>query len=78
MTDEVEALDPAFRSDRLRLAVAELVLALAGPGAVIVFEDVHWIDEASRALVDMLIGMLGHQLCLVVLRGDRRVGHPRR
>jgi predicted ATPase len=68
MTPEVEALDAAFRSDRLRLAVAELVLALTGHGAVIVFEDVHWIDEASRALVEVLIGMLGNQLCLVVTR----------
>src|SRR6185436_19233413 len=60
--------DAAFRSDRLRLAVAELVLALAGPGAVIVFEDVHWIDEASRALVDVLVGMLGTHLSLIVTR----------
>ncbi len=68
MTAEVEALDIAFRSDRLRLAVAELVLALAGPGAVIVFEDVHWIDEASRALVDVLIGLMGTHLSLIVTR----------
>ncbi len=67
-TDAVEALDAAFRSDRLRLAVAELVLALAGPGAVIVFEDVHWIDEASRLLVDVLVGMLGTHLSLIVTR----------
>ena len=68
MTEEVAALDSAFRSDRLRVAVAELVLAIAGTGAVIVFEDVHWIDEASRALVEALSGMLGSQLALIVTR----------
>ena len=67
-TDEVEALDPAFRADRLRAAVAELVLALAGPGSVIVFEDVHWIDEASRALVEVICAMPSDGLSLVLTR----------
>ncbi|MEO8268057.1 MAG: AAA family ATPase [Ilumatobacteraceae bacterium] len=67
-TDEVEALDPAFRTDRLRVAVAELILGLAEPGSVIVFEDLHWIDEASRALLEVLIGMLSNRLSLVLTR----------
>ncbi|MEO7372247.1 MAG: AAA family ATPase, partial [Ilumatobacteraceae bacterium] len=67
-TDEVEALDPAFRADRLRLAVAELVVALTGPGSVIVFEDLHWVDEASRALLEVLGGMLVDGIALVVTR----------
>ena len=67
-TDEVEALDPTFRSDRLRVSVAELIVALAEPGAVIAFEDLHWIDEASRALLEVLIGMRADQLSLVLTR----------
>ncbi|MEP7203035.1 MAG: adenylate/guanylate cyclase domain-containing protein [Ilumatobacteraceae bacterium] len=67
-TDEVEALDPTFRADRVRLAVAELVLVLTGPDSVIVFEDVHWIDEASRALVDVLGGLLGSHTAFVLTR----------
>ncbi len=67
-TDEVEALDPAFRADRLRLAVTELILALVGQGSVLVFEDVHWIDEASRALFEVLTGMLGPQMSVVLTR----------
>ena len=67
-TDAVEALDPTFRSDRLRVAVAELIVALAEPGCVIAFEDLHWIDEASRALLEVLIGMRADQLSLVLTR----------
>ncbi len=67
-SDDVEALDSAFRADRLRVIVAELVLALAGDGSVIVLEDVHWIDEASKALVGVLSGMLGPRNALVLTR----------
>jgi class 3 adenylate cyclase/tetratricopeptide (TPR) repeat protein len=66
-TAEVDALDPSFRSDRLRAATAELIVAFAA-GEVIVFEDVHWIDEASRALVDVLGTMMGARLSLVLTR----------
>src|SRR6185295_16426690 len=58
----------AFRADRLRMAVAELVLAISGPQSVVVFEDLHWIDEASKAVVELLIGMLDPRSSLVVTR----------
>ena len=67
-TDEVNALDETFRADRLRSAVAELIVALVGPGSVIVFEDVHWIDESSRALAEALITVLGDEMTLVLTR----------
>ena len=67
-TDEVEALDPTFRADRLRVAVAELVLALTGPGSVIVFDDAHWIDEASRALLEALCAIPSPGQSLVLTR----------
>ncbi len=53
-TAEVDGLDDAFRADRLRDAVCEVVLAIAGPAAVVVVEDAHWLDEASQALVSTL------------------------
>src|SRR4051794_13160007 len=56
----------------MRRVVAELVMALTGPGAVIVFEDVHWIDEASRGLADALGPVLGTELAFVTTR--RAVG----
>ena len=55
MTEQVEALDETFHADRLRSAAVELIVALVGRGSVIVFEDVHWIDESSRALTEALI-----------------------
>ena len=67
-TREVEALDPAFRSERLHDAVATLVLAMAGPAGVIVIEDVHWLDEASRAIVEVVGRTLGDGAALVVTR----------
>ena len=67
-TDEVEALDPEFRADRLRAAVGELVVAITGTASVVVFEDVHWIDEASRALLEVICAMSTHELSLVLTR----------
>jgi len=67
-TEEVEALDPAFRADRLHHVVAEFVVELTGAGSVIVFEDVHWIDEASRGLVDALASLLGHEIAFITTR----------
>ena len=67
-TDEVEALDATFRADRLRAAVAELVVAITGHRSVVVFEDVHWIDEASRALLDMICAMPTREVSLILTR----------
>jgi class 3 adenylate cyclase/tetratricopeptide (TPR) repeat protein len=67
-TTEVEALDPTFRGDRLRIAAADLLLAVAGHDAVIVFEDVHWIDDASRALLEVLTRVLAKHAATVVTR----------
>lgn len=51
-TAQTASLDPTFRAERQRLAVAELVSAtVAGRPTVLVVDDVHWLDEASRALV---------------------------
>ncbi len=67
-TPEVDALDPAFRSERLHQAVAELVLAVAGVGGVIVIEDVHWLDEASKSIVEVVARTLAGDETLVVTR----------
>ena len=50
-TKEVDELQPAFRRARLH-GVVEAFLAglLAGP-TLLLFEDVHWIDEASSELL---------------------------
>jgi hypothetical protein len=75
-TAEVERLDEAFRAERLRLAVGEVVVAVAGSGAVIVTEDSHWLDDASRALVATLGRLLGPNGCLLLTRRPDGAAHP--
>jgi class 3 adenylate cyclase/tetratricopeptide (TPR) repeat protein len=52
-------------------AVAQLVLGEAGP-VVVVVEDVHWIDESSRELLEALLKRLAMAPVLMVIthRGD--------
>jgi class 3 adenylate cyclase/tetratricopeptide (TPR) repeat protein len=75
-TPEVDRLDDAFRAERLRLAVGEVVVAVAGSGAVIVVEDSHWLDDASRALVATLGRLLGPSGCLLLTRRPDGLPHP--
>lgn len=67
-TAEVEALDPKFRTDRLHSVTAELVVAIAGRNGVIVIEDVHWIDDASRLVLESLCAMPERGVALVLTR----------
>ncbi len=67
-TDAVDALDPAFRADRLRTTVAELIATMTMPAAAIVIEDVHWLDEASRSLLDVVARTPAPHLSVVVTR----------
>jgi class 3 adenylate cyclase/tetratricopeptide (TPR) repeat protein len=67
-TDAVDALDPAFRADRLRLTVADLISTMTRPAAVIVVEDVHWMDEASRSVLDVLARTSAPHLAVVATR----------
>ena len=70
-TPEVDALDPAFRSERMHQAMAELVVAAAGVGGVTVIEDVHWLDEASRAIAEVVARTVaGGETLLVTRRPD--------
>lgn len=68
LTRQVEALDPAFRVDRLRSATAELLVALAGRDGVIVVEDVHWLDDASRSLLESLCAIPDRRVAVVLTR----------
>lgn len=64
----VDGLNAAFRADRQRIAVAELVLAIAGPDAVLLIEDADWLDDASGALVSAIARLLGERAALVLVR----------
>src|SRR6185437_7187828 len=50
-TPESRELEPSFRQARLHRAVADLLVRTMPRPALIVIEDAHWIDDASRALL---------------------------
>jgi class 3 adenylate cyclase/tetratricopeptide (TPR) repeat protein len=50
-TPEVDELEPAFRRARLHGVLEELLKALLPSPTLGLFEDVHWIDEASSELL---------------------------
>lgn len=53
-TDETAALDPEFRTARLHQLTEDLIAALRPDPMMIVVEDSHWLDEASRSIIDHL------------------------
>ncbi|HZR94547.1 MAG TPA: tetratricopeptide repeat protein [Gaiellaceae bacterium] len=50
-TPEVDDLQPSFRRARLNGAVEELLTALFPTPTLLLFEDTHWMDEASADLL---------------------------
>jgi tetratricopeptide (TPR) repeat protein len=72
-----DALDNAARQDRIARAVRDLVQAVARLGPmVLVVEDVHWIDQESLAVLDLIAQSVaaGPILLLATARPD---GVPR-
>ena len=71
-TPETEPLQGEFRRRRLHEAVVDLLGMLLLRPTVIVFEDVHWLDEASAELLNHLSLTLEARPWLVVAtRRDR-------
>lgn len=54
MTPEVDALDQQFIDAKTREAAVALVRLTQSAALFLVFDDYHWIDPASRALVESL------------------------
>ncbi len=65
-TGDVDALDPAYRGERLQAAVVELLADATNPSAVVVIEDVHWLDEGSCGLLEALARNCPPHLAVVV------------
>ena len=53
-TPEVDALDPAFWRARLHGVVGQLLGRLLDAPTLLLFEDVHWMDDASSELLRYL------------------------
>jgi len=54
-TPEVEAIGPAFRRQRLHDVVSQFLTRVLLMPTLLVFEDTHWLDEASRDLLGALL-----------------------
>ena len=50
-TPEVDELEPSFRRARLNGVVEDLLTRLLDPPTLVLFEDAHWMDEASSDLL---------------------------
>jgi class 3 adenylate cyclase/tetratricopeptide (TPR) repeat protein len=75
-TDAVNALDPAFRAERLHSVTAELIAAIAGADGVVVLEDLHWIDDSSRALLEALCSWPDRGAAVIVTRRPDGIAPP--
>ncbi len=61
------AVDPKVRRARLRNLVVRMVKAPAQPTSVIVFEDLHWLDEPSEDFLQTIIEAAAGTNFVVVL-----------
>ncbi len=74
-TPETKLLEERFRKARLEEAVRELMGILLLQPTLLVFEDAHWMDEASADLLRALIAGLEERPWLVVItRRDQPSG----
>lgn len=64
-TPETDEVDPVFRQRRLHETVEELLQRILLVPTLLVFEDVHWMDDASRFLLRHLTAAPGPRPWLV-------------
>jgi predicted ATPase/class 3 adenylate cyclase len=66
-TPEWRALEPAHRRKLVFSALRRLLLALARARPVLlVVDDLHWLDSASRAFLDDLVSIVRSRIALLV------------
>jgi predicted ATPase/class 3 adenylate cyclase len=73
--DPLQMMDPLIKRQRTLEGIKQIILAesLRQP-VVMVFEDLHWIDEQTQALLDLLAASIGgaRVLLLVTYRPEYR------
>src|SRR5262249_54695478 len=74
LTPEIEQIAPQFRRARAHQAVADLVARAVRTPTMLLVEDLHWVDDASRDLVGELTARVTSCPWLIVL--TRRPGAP--
>jgi predicted ATPase/class 3 adenylate cyclase len=65
-TPEVASLEDRFRKQRLEEVVVDLLGVVLATPTVLVFEDVHWLDDASCDLLRSLVAGIDDRPWLVV------------
>ncbi len=55
MTPETEEIEPSFRRERVFKTVEDFLLRVLVMPTLIVFEDTHWIDDASHSVLLHLV-----------------------
>ena len=71
------ALDPGQRRQRTLDAVRRLLLREAREQPLLlIFEDLHWIDSATQALLDSLVESLGSARLLLLVNYRPEYQHP--
>jgi class 3 adenylate cyclase/tetratricopeptide (TPR) repeat protein len=55
MTPETEEIEPTFRRERVFETVEQFLLRVLVMPTLIIFEDTHWIDDASHSLLLHLV-----------------------
>jgi class 3 adenylate cyclase/tetratricopeptide (TPR) repeat protein len=73
-TPEAERIAPEFRRARMQSVVVELLQRVVEPGTLLLVEDGHWIDDASRGLLIDVAGSRRDNAWLTVC--TRRPGPP--
>jgi tetratricopeptide (TPR) repeat protein len=72
-----QALDPGRRRQRTLDAVRQLLLREArGQALLLIFEDLHWIDSETQALLDGLVESLGSARLLLLVNYRPEYRHP--
>ncbi len=75
-TPQTGSLDERFRKDRLEEVTARLLAALLPGTTLLVFDDVHLMDDASTELLERLAsGVANKPWMLLVTRRDQPTGY---
>jgi class 3 adenylate cyclase/tetratricopeptide (TPR) repeat protein len=61
------SLSPKARQERLFSLIRETVRSNGATPSLIIFEDLHWLDEASEDFVEMLVDAVANTRTMVVL-----------
>ncbi len=66
--DQIARMDPEIRRRRTLDAIKRLLLreSLSQP-LIVIFEDLHWVDEGSRALLNLLADSIGTARVLMLV-----------